>query len=63
MNITTFGVCIRNIWRLAITLNYINILLPVYFSVFLHGYLIQCIYIVFGVFSYMCLLKNESNTK
>ena len=35
-------VCIRNVWRLASTLNYINILQPVYFNVFFHGNLISC---------------------
>ena len=37
-------VCIRNEWRIAITLNYTNILQPVYFNVFFNGYLLQCIF-------------------
>ena len=39
--------CIRNVWGLAITLNYINILHPVYFNVFLHGNFLQCTYYIF----------------
>ena len=35
-------VCIRNVWKLASTLNYINILQPVYFNVFLHANILQC---------------------
>ena len=33
----------RNIW--GITLNCINILQPVYFNLFFHGYLLLCIYL------------------
>ena len=42
MAITHREVSIRNVQSLAGTLNYINILQPVYFNVFLHGYLLQC---------------------
>ena len=42
MAIIRYYFCIRNIWGLANTLNYINILQPVYLNVFLHGNLLQC---------------------
>ena len=42
MAIIRLDFCIRNVWGLASTLNYINILQPVYFNVFLHGNFLQC---------------------
>ena len=42
MTIIRYVISIRNIWKKDITLNYINILQPVYFIVFLHGNLLQC---------------------
>ena len=46
MAIIRLTVCIRNVWRLSRTLNYINILQPVYLNVFLHGNFLQFIYIL-----------------
>ena len=37
MEIIHYAVCGRNVRRLGNTLIYVNILQPVYFSVFLHG--------------------------
>ena len=51
-------VCVRNIWRLASALNYINILQPVYFNVFLHDYLLQSRCNRFGVISLNNLTKK-----
>ena len=42
MTIIRYVISITNIWRKGFTLNYINILQPVYFNVFLHGHLLQC---------------------
>ena len=42
MIIIRYVISIRNIWIYGITLNYINILQPVYFNVFSHGNLLQC---------------------
>ena len=36
------AVCTRNLWRLGITFNYINILQPVHFNVSLFGNLLKC---------------------
>ena len=41
-----YDFCIRNIWGLGRTLNYIK-LQPVYFNVFFHDNLLQCIFIYF----------------
>ena len=35
-------ICVRNVWRLVSTVNYINIMQSVYFNVFLHGNFLQC---------------------
>ena len=37
-------VYIKDKWKLANTLSYINILQPIYFNVFLHGNFLQCEY-------------------
>ena len=42
MVIIHYAVRDRNIWKLGTTLNYISILQPVYFNVFLHGKFLQC---------------------
>ena len=42
MAIIHYAYCGKNAWKLDITLNYINILLPVYLNVFLHSNLLQC---------------------
>ena len=42
MAITHREVSIRNVQSLAGTMNYINILQPVNFNVFLHGSFLQC---------------------
>ena len=36
-------IALRNIWKLASTLNYFKILQPVCFNLFLHGNFLQCI--------------------
>ena len=63
MTITSYVICIRNIWRYGITLNYINILQPVYFNVFLHGNLLRCTYttleIIFLSALYGLMIINE----
>ena len=46
MTIIRYVICIRNIWRKGITLNYINIQQPVYSNVFLHGYLLQLVFAI-----------------
>ena len=40
MAIIHYVVCIRNVWKIGSTLNYVNILQPV----FLHGNFLQCCY-------------------
>ena len=35
-------ICIKNVWRLGRTLNYINTMQPVYFNVILNGNFLQC---------------------
>ena len=42
MAIIHYAVCGKNVWELGSTLNYINILQPVNFNVFLHGSFLQC---------------------
>ena len=42
MAITHYVVCFRNIWKSGRIFNYINILKPVYFNVFLHSNFLQC---------------------
>ena len=43
MAIIYYVVCIRKVYKLGSTLNFINILQPVYFfNVFLHGNFLQC---------------------
>ena len=42
MSIIHYTVCIRNVWELGSTLNYTNILQPVYFNVLLYGNYLQC---------------------
>ena len=44
MVIIHYAVSTRNVWKLGSTLNYINILQPVYFNVFLHGNFLKCKY-------------------
>ena len=39
MAISHEAICGRNIWKLGSTLNYINIMQPVFFNVFLHTYI------------------------
>ena len=42
MAIIHYAVCGRNLWKLGITLNYIDILQPAYFNVHLHGNIFHC---------------------
>ena len=41
MAITHYAICTRNVWKLGRTLDFINNLQPVYFSVFLQCAFIQ----------------------
>ena len=43
MAIIHYAIYTRNVWRLGRTLNYINILQPIYFNVFLQCYISQLI--------------------
>ena len=36
------AVCGRSVWMLNSIFNYINILQPLYFNVFMHGNFLQC---------------------
>ena len=62
MEIIQNTVCGRNVWTLSSTLNYISILQPVNFNVFLHGNFLQCRFKISFRFvrfiQTMCLLKN-----
>ena len=54
MAIIQYAICIRNVWKLGRTLNYINILQPIYFNVFLHGKFLQCtVDWILKLFSYL----------
>ena len=42
MAIVHYAVCTKNLWKLGSTLDYINIMQPVDFNVFLHANILQC---------------------